>query len=72
MPFFRPRPQALEAYRMPQPGKQPSDGLVFFLKAHGVLMGEGVAAPGDWVVADSRGKLFSCTPEDFDLFFESV
>lgn len=72
MPFFRKRVATVEAYRMPQEGQEPSDGLIFFLEANGLSIDQIGAAPGDWVVADGWGKVSSCTPVVFHVTYEQV
>lgn len=72
MPFFRTKPAVVEAYRMPLPGQEPSDGLLFFLAAKGLSVDGVGAGPGDWVVADGWGKVFSCHPADFAATYEQV
>lgn len=82
MPTFRHKPQIVEAYRLPDTGKSPSDGLIFFLRENGIeteysesipiktASGIVQARPGDWIVKGYNNELYPCKNEIFKANYE--
>jgi len=76
MPLFRRGNDLVEAYRLPQAGKEPTDGLVFFLTANGHP--EHLIPPlcakyaGCWMILTSKGHLAPYGHEKFLEDFEQV
>jgi len=55
MPFFT-ETRHVEAYQLPAAGRQPSDGLVFFLRSIHLENSIGsLGAPGSWVISADDG-----------------
>ena len=76
MPFFRTKPQTVEAYRLPLAGQEPSDGLVFFLVDNGhpahFIPNLCAKYAGCWMVRTPNGHLVPYGHEKFHEDFEGV
>jgi len=72
MPYFTPRnPGAVEAYRLPQGGQRPTDGLIFFLRELNISSLMGDTRSGDWIVNDDNGPLV-LTDEEFRIIYKPL
>tara|TARA_R110000787_G_scaffold229613_1_gene337159 strand:- start:465 stop:704 length:240 start_codon:yes stop_codon:yes gene_type:complete len=77
MPYFKRRVlETVEAYRLPQEGKEESDGLRFWLEANSIgsrnLYAEELGEPGDWLVLSPDDVWFAMTNEEFHTTYKSL
>ena len=83
MPIFKEIAKFVEAYKLPEKGEAPSDGLIFFLKEKGMplefLEGKEIITdigqvltiqPGYWILKNSKNIWVTYSPEIFKLKYE--
>ena len=66
MPYFKRRePEVVEAYRLPQKGENPSDGLLFFMGKYDRDLLFFADYPGHWVARRQDGVWWTMGHEFF-------
>lgn len=76
MPFYRritaPNSRPVEAYRLPLAGKQPTDGLMFFLRENGLAMDALFDPDGEWIVKDPNAGVYYVGNTAFNATFAPI